>query len=47
MTYPRSSAFGPAAEAGPVTPSPRFPEIEREVLDFWDADDTLATRNGP
>ena len=41
MTYPRSSAFGPAAEAGPVTPSPRFPEIEREMLDFWDADDTF------
>ncbi|MDQ1203724.1 isoleucyl-tRNA synthetase [Microbacterium sp. SORGH_AS 862] len=47
MTYPRSSAFGPAAD---VTPSPRFPEIEREVLDFWSADDTfrasIAQREG-
>ncbi|MBS1673338.1 MAG: isoleucine--tRNA ligase [Actinobacteria bacterium] len=53
MTYPRSSAgsetgsaFGPAA----VTPSPRFPEIEREVLAFWEADDTfrasIAQRDG-
>ncbi|MCA1306563.1 isoleucine--tRNA ligase [Microbacterium esteraromaticum] len=44
MTYPRTSAasgaqssFGPAA----VTPSPRFPEIERDVLDFWKSDDTF------
>lgn len=37
MTYPRSS-FGPAAD---VSPSPRFPEIEREVLDFWKADGTF------
>ncbi|VXC15850.1 Isoleucine--tRNA ligase [Microbacterium sp. 8M] len=55
MTYPRTSAstssatgssFGPAA----VTPSPRFPEIEREVLAFWEADDTfrasIAQRDG-
>ncbi|MFT4156362.1 MAG: isoleucine--tRNA ligase [Microbacterium sp.] len=39
MTYPRTSAFGPAAEN--VAPSPRFPEIEREVLGFWKADDTF------
>ncbi|HWK78796.1 MULTISPECIES: isoleucine--tRNA ligase [unclassified Microbacterium] len=44
MTYPRNtSAFGPAA-------SPRFPEIEREVLDFWKSDDTfrasIAQRDG-
>ncbi len=38
MTYPRPSAFGPAAD---VTPSPRFPAIEREVLDFWATDDTF------
>ncbi|GAB6858261.1 isoleucine--tRNA ligase [Microbacterium xylanilyticum] len=57
MTYPRTSAstssatgssFGPAADA--VTPSPRFPEIEREVLAFWEADDTfrasIAQRDG-
>ncbi|MFJ4045473.1 isoleucine--tRNA ligase [Microbacterium sp. NPDC089987] len=40
------SAFGPAA----VTPSPRFPEIERDVLDFWESDDTfrasIAQRDG-
>jgi isoleucyl-tRNA synthetase len=41
MTYPRSS-FGPAADqAASVTPSPRFPQIEEEVLDFWKADDTF------
>ncbi|MGV9193162.1 isoleucine--tRNA ligase [Microbacterium sp. MC2] len=39
MTYPKPSAFGPAAE---VVPSPRFPAIEREVLDFWQQDDTFA-----
>lgn len=45
MTYPKS-AFGPAA----VVPSPRFPEIERETLAFWEADDTfrasIAHRDG-
>lgn len=41
MTYPRSS-FGPAADqAASVAPSPRFPEIEREVLDFWETDQTF------
>ncbi|MFS0854295.1 isoleucine--tRNA ligase [Microbacterium sp. 179-I 3D4 NHS] len=39
MTYPRSS-FGPAADAS-VAPSPRFPQIEEEVLDFWKTDDTF------
>jgi len=33
-----------------VTPSPRFPEIERDVLAFWEADDTfrasIAQREG-
>jgi len=47
MTYPKPSAFGPAAD---VAPSPRFPEIEREVLDFWQRDDTfrasIAQREG-
>ncbi|BDV30750.1 isoleucine--tRNA ligase [Microbacterium terricola] len=51
MTYPRPSsqsgaAFGPAA----VVPSPRFPEIERDVLAFWEQDDTfrasIAQREG-
>ncbi|MBQ3360419.1 MAG: isoleucine--tRNA ligase [Microbacterium sp.] len=39
MTYPRSS-FGPAADAS-VAPSPRFPRIEEEVLEFWKTDDTF------
>ncbi|WP_127474803.1 isoleucine--tRNA ligase [Microbacterium sulfonylureivorans] len=38
MTYPKSS-FGPAADS--VVPSPRFPEIERDTLAFWRADDTF------
>ncbi|WP_292764689.1 isoleucine--tRNA ligase [Microbacterium sp. UBA3486] len=38
MTYPRSS-FGPAADS--VAPSPRFPQIEEEVLAFWKTDDTF------
>ncbi|MBZ4486205.1 isoleucine--tRNA ligase [Microbacterium sp. cx-55] len=54
MTYPRTSAFGPAAAptepAAPVTPSPRFPEIEQNVLEFWRDDDTfrasIAQREG-
>ncbi len=57
MTYPRPSkssgtestnAFGPAA--GSVVPSPRFPDVEREVLEFWKRDDTfrasIAQRDG-
>ncbi|KQZ25210.1 isoleucine--tRNA ligase [Microbacterium sp. Root553] len=41
MTYPRSS-FGPAADqAATVAPSPRFPQIERDVLDFWETDQTF------
>jgi len=35
MTYPRESAFGP------VVPSPRFPDIERDTLDYWERDDTF------
>lgn len=45
MTYPRPSAFGSAADASTgsatVAASPRFPEIEKEVLDFWKSDDTF------
>ncbi|MDJ1115274.1 isoleucine--tRNA ligase [Microbacterium dauci] len=41
MTYPRSSDFGPAADAA-VVPSPRFPDIERDVLGFWEQDGTFA-----
>jgi isoleucyl-tRNA synthetase len=47
MTYPKS-AFGAAADA--VTPSPSFPDVEREILDFWREDDTfrasIAQREG-
>ena len=47
MTYPRSS-FGPVADS--VAPSPRFPQIEEEVLAFWKTDDTfrasIAQREG-
>ncbi|GAA2991583.1 isoleucyl-tRNA synthetase [Microbacterium terrae] len=57
MTYPRpsrsgtDSAFGPAADApASVVPSPRFPDIERETLAFWEADQTfrasIANREG-
>lgn len=54
MTYPRpstssgTSSFGPAAAS--VAPSPRFPQIEEEVLAFWEEDDTfrasIAQREG-
>jgi isoleucyl-tRNA synthetase len=45
MTYPRTSAFGSAAGAlrqaqGPEA-SPRFPQIEQDVLAFWKDDDTF------
>ena len=56
MTYPRPSAFGPAADPStssgqaPVTPSPRLPAIEQEILEFWKTDDTfrasIAQRDG-
>ncbi|WP_345750358.1 isoleucine--tRNA ligase [Microbacterium rhizophilus] len=52
MTYPKSS-FGPAADAATaqaIVPSPRFPDIERDVLAFWKQDDTfrasIAQREG-
>jgi isoleucyl-tRNA synthetase len=38
MTYPLS-ADGESAE--PLSPSPRFPEIEERILAFWAADDTF------
>ena len=51
MTYPKTSSFGPAADAAPaLVPSPRFPDIERDVLAFWEQDDTfrasIAQREG-
>ena len=36
MTYPKASATDDAVSA-----SPRFPEIEERVLDYWAADDTF------
>ncbi|MBK0418024.1 isoleucine--tRNA ligase [Leucobacter sp. CSA1] len=35
------TASQPAGAAFGVTPSPKFPEIERRVLDFWRRDDTF------
>ncbi|MCR2818848.1 isoleucine--tRNA ligase [Microbacterium sp. zg.Y1090] len=60
MTYPRPStsastdaASAPGASFGPaagVVPNPRFPDIEKDVLDFWRQDDTfrasIAQREG-
>jgi isoleucyl-tRNA synthetase len=59
MTYPRPSAsgassFGPGADERParagVAPNPRFPDLERDTLAFWHADDTfrasIAQRDG-
>ncbi|WP_053353047.1 isoleucine--tRNA ligase [Leucobacter musarum] len=38
-----AESSSPAAGAAfGVSPSPRFPEIEQRVLDFWSADDTFA-----
>ncbi|WP_159500012.1 isoleucine--tRNA ligase [Microbacterium sp. 18062] len=43
-------SVAPPGIVAPVTPSPRFPDIEREVLDFWRDDDTfrasIAQREG-
>ena len=36
MTYPKASATDDAVSA-----SPRFPEIEERVLNYWAADDTF------
>ena len=38
VSYPKSSAFGPAAD---VVPSPSFPAIEESILEFWKRDDTF------
>jgi isoleucyl-tRNA synthetase len=37
MTYPKASTSG----AGAVPSSPRFPEIEESVLDYWEQDGTF------
>jgi len=42
MPYPKPHAGDPFdAHAQGVTPSPRFPQIETEVLAFWKQDDTF------
>lgn len=50
MTYPRQNPRQPADDPQPVVPSPRFPDVEREVLDYWQSDDTfrasIAQREG-
>ena len=38
MTYPRRTAFGIPAD---IVPSPSFPELEKEILAFWKADETF------
>ena len=47
MSYPRPSAFGPAADSdaaqrASLVPSPSFPDIEQDVLAFWKSDETFA-----
>lgn len=48
MVYPKSHSAAkrndavPSEHAGSVSPSPSFPEIEREVLAFWRKDNTFA-----
>jgi isoleucyl-tRNA synthetase len=41
MSYPKASAGESAAPSAGVPASPRFPEIEERVLDYWAADDTF------
>ena len=42
MAYPKvSTESAPATEHGGVPSSPRFPEIEEQVLAYWAADDTF------
>lgn len=42
MPYPKSNPGRPDAGTTPdVSPSPSFPRIEREVLEFWSSDDTF------
>ena len=38
MTYPKASA---GETGGGVPASPRFPEIEERVLEYWAGDDTF------
>ncbi|MCC6376530.1 MAG: isoleucine--tRNA ligase [Microbacteriaceae bacterium] len=38
MTYPKQSGNEPRE---PLTPSPKFPAIEKQILQFWGKDDTF------
>jgi len=42
MSYPKSNGTPHDGAAFGVTPSPTFPDIETQVLDFWEKDDTFA-----
>ena len=50
MTYPRHTPRQSNDDPQPVVPSPRFPDVEREVLEYWRRDDTfrasIAQREG-
>ncbi len=41
MTYPRTTTGDDAAATSGVPSTPRFPDIERRVLDYWEADGTF------
>ena len=38
--YPKNNSANTPENAG-VNPSPRFPDVEREILDFWEKDGTF------
>ncbi len=41
MTYPKASTTGAAGDKPSVPSSPRFPEVEEKVLDYWEQDGTF------
>jgi isoleucyl-tRNA synthetase len=41
MTYPKRTPLGLPAQSAAIVPSPSFPAIEREVLEFWAHDATF------
>ncbi|GAA5029678.1 isoleucine--tRNA ligase [Microbacterium fluvii] len=40
MTYPLDPST-PSGTGEPLVPSPRFPDVEREILEYWERDDTF------
>jgi len=40
LMYPKNNSANTPENAG-VNPSPRFPDVEREILDFWEKDGTF------